>query len=493
MFLFATPCTDARILQQETYLETNKLNVSHNDGHNQEKIQSAGYEIQQYSEIMGFWKFGEKILWNILQKMNENYTFPLHELRPVVANNGNLSYGSFASSTPVITFIRQFVAKSISVTSNENRIENIQGYWTLLKPSIQHILSYLEDKYSISEIHQTIPFMLVENFLHFGDQLYLLHFLKKKLDKDFSKFIVEIISKYTRPIDDIAKVFRRIRQGEIENIMNDLGFHFLAFLKKTENEIAGNKHSFPYSAEHNHRQSRQVFNRYKKNTIRRDDHGYGHDDGGYDHDDDGYGHDDDGYGHGDDGYGHDDDGYGHDDDGYRHDDDGHDSGYSSSSTHGGGGYGGGYGSATLDPYVVLGSLALGSLLGYVLNLIINGTAAIGRDIPDSSFLLWLSDAPNYDSEPRVNDIGGRSTRDVYGNLINENNPKEREDWFNGLSRVEHNILDTHYPSNKLNNLWRTYKSSDDPLSVRRELCQYLLQDATVEVLAGTSSVAALMM
>nr|XP_053645927.1 uncharacterized protein LOC128697968 [Cherax quadricarinatus] len=179
------------------------------------------------------------------------------------------------------------------------------------------------------------------------------------------------------------------------------------------------------------------------------------------------------------------------------------SSYRSSGGYGGGGmmYGGssaGY-MSTLDPYVVLGALSLGILLGFLLYRLVNGTRRGRSDIGDGSLSLWLSDIPNQVLP------WGTSIERVRREAQNFNKTGEEEfslpeslrgDVWSTDPLVGHDFLEEDLAeddiADHLNQLWRVFQETSSPACVHSHLCMKVTNSTTDHLTGRDSSMALLM-
>ncbi|KAK3872973.1 hypothetical protein Pcinc_021996 [Petrolisthes cinctipes] len=521
-----------------------------------------------------------------LELIREVLTDEIKELP--IFNFSETSRSSKQNSTEVST-------KQTTTTSN--------NVWMLIKSTWQRILAYVKDENSLETFLQQTPVRIINNIISLGDDLNLINFLAKKLDKDFAEFISQEINPYMGPFQCFDSFYNFTKENGFNNIIDyfsspnfahtvsamsrfissyfddnfseDVADDYIAFISFNNTELYNFYKSLLRSQKSGGRVKREEFNKaassYKfngydfqpqqpkeeanKKTDRDGGHGGGggghsgggggggggyggghsggygggHGDsyggghsGGY-----GGGHGDSyggghstsyggghggggggggyggghggggggGYGGGHSGGG----GYGGGGGGYGGGHSGgygggHSSGYGggqSSSGYGGGG-GGGYGHSggmQVDPAVILSSIALGALLGFLLFRLIRGTGNGRRDIGDGSLSLWDSDLPDQ-ILPWGSSVD-RMKRQVNDDTQSFSLPSSlRGDVWSSDPLVTDNFLDDHLDeddiAHHLNHLWRLYKDTNETACVHSHLCD-VMANSTAHHLTGKDS------
>ncbi|XP_045118995.1 LOW QUALITY PROTEIN: uncharacterized protein LOC123508975 [Portunus trituberculatus] len=388
--------------------------------------------------------------------------------------------------------------------------------WMLIKTTWARVLSYVKEEHALESFLQLTPVRILDRAISLGDDLSLMSFLAKKLDKDFAEHISRTVTPHLGPLSDIDSLYNFTRQQGAGGLLDYLSsprlrstvaamarFVNAYFDDSFDDRVADDYISFisfnnpelrefyrsllQGGGEQAGREKRDEFNRrtaaYKFNgydfqadpaaetsrQLHRD--GGGHS-GGYD----GGGHSD-GYGGG----GHS-GGYGGGDS-YGG---GHSGGYGGGgygSSHGGSGYGGGGGygghSSMMIPAVVLSSVALGALLGFLLFRLIRGTARGRRDIGDGSLSLWQSDQPFGGGDAARAVRAMRSARAApEGSEGLALDPALRGDVWSSAPLVDGETstglpLDEDDVANHLNQLWRAHRGSNSSTCVKSHLCSQL--------------------
>ncbi|XP_042232336.1 uncharacterized protein LOC121873092 [Homarus americanus] len=428
--------------------------------------------------------------------------------------------------------------------------------WMLVKSTWQRVLAYVEEENALSYFMQLTPVRIIDRVLSLGDDLNLMNFLAKKLDKDFAEFISEEVTPFLGPLKNFDSFYNFTKENGFSGVFDyfksknfgytmtamsrfisayfddtfsdDVADEYIAFISfnnpdlynfyrsllRSQKKTEGRK----YDSSAGRRVKREDFAKaastFKFNgydfqpkdeaesgrELAARDSGYGgggHSDGGGG----GYGGGGGGgYGGGGGGYGGGGGGYGGGGGGYGSSGYGG-GGYGSSYGGGGGGYGSSHGGGTtmIDPAVVLSSVAIGALLGFLLFRLIRGTGNGRRDIGDGSLSLWLSDLPD-----KVLPWGTsveRMKRDAHN--FNKTGEEEfslpdslRGDVWSSDPLVGDNLLADELEeddiADQLNHLWRVYKHSNQTTCVQSRLCD-VIANSTAEQLTGKDSSMALLM
>ncbi|KAK4309128.1 hypothetical protein Pmani_019233 [Petrolisthes manimaculis] len=475
---------------------------------------------------------------------------------------------------------------STEVSTKQTTTTTSNNVWMLIKSTWQRILVYVKDENSLETFMQQTPVRIINNIISLGDDLNLINFLAKKLDKDLAELISQEINPYMGPFQCFDSFYNFTKDNGFNNIIDyfsspnlahtvsamsrfisayfddtfseDVADDYIAFISFNNTELYNFYKSLLRSQKSGGRVKREEFNKaassYKFNgydfqpqqpkeeaTKKTDrDGGGGHSgggggggyggghSGGY-----GGGHGDSyGGGHGDSyggghstgyggghggggggyggghgggggyggghsgggggGYGGGGGGYGGGHSGGYGG--GHSSGYggghSSSGYGGGGGYGGGHsGGMQVDPAVILSSIALGALLGFLLFRLIRGTGNGRRDIGDGSLSLWDSDLP-HQILPWGSSVD-RMKRQVNDDTQSFSLPSSlRGDVWSSDPLVTDNFLDDHLDeddiAHHLNHLWRLYKDTNETACVHSHLCD-VMANSTAHHLTGKDS------
>ncbi|KAK3861193.1 hypothetical protein Pcinc_032807 [Petrolisthes cinctipes] len=417
-----------------------------------------------------------------LELIREVLTDEIKELP--IFNFSETSRSSKQNSTEVST-------KQTTTTSN--------NVWMLIKSTWQRILAYVKDENSIETFLQQTPVRIINNIISLGDDLNLINFLAKKLDKDFAEFISQEINPYMGPFQCFDSFYNFTKENGFNNIIDyfsspnfahtvsamsrfissyfddnfseDVADDYIAFISFNNTELYNFYKSLLRSQKSGGRVKREEFNKaassYKFNgydfqpqqpkiedgrQISRDTAGYGGHSAAS-----GYGGYSGGYGSG---------GYG--------------------SSYGGSG---GYGGAVVDPAVVLSSVGIGALLGFLLFRIIRGTRNGRRDIGDGSLSLWDSDLPDQ-ILPWGSSVD-RMKRQVNDDTQSFSLPSSlRGDVWSSDPLVTDNFLDDHLDeddiAHHLNHLWRLYKDTNETACIHSHLCD-VMANSTAHHLTGKDS------
>ncbi|XP_068231895.1 uncharacterized protein [Palaemon carinicauda] len=174
--------------------------------------------------------------------------------------------------------------------------------------------------------------------------------------------------------------------------------------------------------------------------------------------------------------------------------------------YGGGGYGGGYGGGhgmTMDPYMIIGSLILGSILGFLLFRALRGTRRGRRDINDGSLSLWNSDVPNtlfWDSSSssdrmKRDTLKSNSTESKRSGEPNLPGPLRGNTWSTDpfvSEDFQEVFLDESDVANHLNSLWEIYQESNETFCAQSHLCGFMAGSTAERLTSKDSSVTLLM-
>ncbi|KAK3872974.1 hypothetical protein Pcinc_021997 [Petrolisthes cinctipes] len=417
-----------------------------------------------------------------------------------------------------LTFLSQATNIPTDMASLNSTYSTI---WMMVKSTWQRILSYVKEENSLETFMQLTPVRIIDNIISLGDDINLMNFLAKKLDQDFAEFLASEVNPYLGPLRDFesfydftkesgyngvidyftsekftytVNVISKLISAYLEDtVSDDLLNQYIEFISFNNTELLNFYKSVlkteekklalegdPKTVNNNNIQrirrdvlesiastykmnpgtelndepnpriidSRQLQTRYGAtnplalaNTI-------------YDPSRDG------GYGGG--------GGYGHS----------------------GGGYGGGgYSMNTLDPYVILGSLALGTILGFLIFRALRGTGNGRRDIGDGSLSLWDSDLPDQ-ILPWGSSVD-RMKRQVNDDTQSFSLPSSlRGDVWSSDPLVTDNFLDDHLDeddiAHHLNHLWRLYKDTNETACVHSHLCD-VMANSTAHHLTGKDS------
>ncbi|KAK3872978.1 hypothetical protein Pcinc_022000 [Petrolisthes cinctipes] len=419
-----------------------------------------------------------------LELIREVLTDEIKELP--IFNFSETSRSSKQNSTEVST-------KQTTTTTTSNNV------WMLIKSTWQRILAYVKDENSLETFLQQTPVRIINNIISLGDDLNLINFLAKKLDKDFAEFISQEINPYMGPFQCFDSFYNFTKENGFNNIIDyfsspnfahtvsamsrfissyfddnfseDVADDYIAFISFNNTELYNFYKSLLRSQKSGGRVKREEFNKaassYKFNgydfqpqqpkiedgrQISRDTAGYGGHSAAS-----GYGGYSGGYGSG---------GYG--------------------SSYGGSG---GYGGAVVDPAVVLSSVGIGALLGFLLFRIIRGTRNGRRDIGDGSLSLWDSDLPDQ-ILPWGSSVD-RMKRQVNDDTQSFSLPSSlRGDVWSSDPLVTDNFLDDHLDeddiAHHLNHLWRLYKDTNETACVHSHLCD-VMANSTAHHLTGKDS------
>ncbi|XP_045620517.1 uncharacterized protein [Procambarus clarkii] len=395
--------------------------------------------------------------------------------------------------------------------------------WMIVKSTWHRILAFVGEENSLESFMQLTPVKIIDRILGLGDEVSLVNFLAKKLDADFAQFLAEELNPYLGPLRDFESFYNFTRENKLNGIIdyfrsdkfrytvNAMSRFISAYLEDAVSDDVMNQyiefisfnntdlHHFYKSILRNEGKTVDTQNsdstitnstqRYKRDVLQ--DIANSYKPGG----DSEQIFDDDSttssgrqiqrygvvsatntalYDPARDGYG--------------------------GSGYGGGGYGGyGMNMNTLDPYVVLGSLALGTILGFLLFRALRGTRRGRRDIGDGSLSLWQSDIPDGllpwgTSAERVK----REAPNFNKTGVEEFNlPNSmRGDIWSTNPLVEDDLLATQLEeediADHLNHLWRVYKHDNETTCVEAHLCD-VMTTSTAERLTGKDSSMALLM
>ncbi|KAK4309132.1 hypothetical protein Pmani_019237 [Petrolisthes manimaculis] len=388
---------------------------------------------------------------------------------------------------------------STEVSTKQTTTTTSNNVWMLIKSTWQRILVYVKDENSLETFMQQTPVRIINNIISLGDDLNLINFLAKKLDKDLAELISQEINPYMGPFQCFDSFYNFTKDNGFNNIIDyfsspnlahtvsamsrfisayfddtfseDVADDYIAFISFNNTELYNFYKSLLRSQKSGGRVKREEFNKaassYKFNgydfqpqqpntedarQISRDTAGYGGHSAAS-----GYGGYSGGYGSG---------GYG--------------------SSYGGGG---GYGGAVVDPAVVLSSVGIGALLGFLLFRIIRGTRNGRRDIGDGSLSLWDSDLP-HQILPWGSSVD-RMKRQVNDDTQSFSLPSSlRGDVWSSDPLVTDNFLDDHLDEDDiayhLNHLWRLYKDTNETACVHSHLCD-VMANSTAHHLTGKDS------
>ncbi|XP_053645911.2 keratin, type II cytoskeletal 2 epidermal-like [Cherax quadricarinatus] len=436
---------------------------------------------------------------------------------------------------------------------------NTSNVWMLVKSTWQRVIAYVKDENALPYFMQLTPIKIIDRVLNLGDDLNLMNFLAKKLDRDFAEFIAEEVNPYLGPfknfdsfynftkengLSGILDYFRSKRFGDTitamsrfvfayfdDNFSDDIADQYISFISFNNTELYNFYRSLLRSqrtSDEGGRVKREELEKtareYKFNgydfqpkkpesgssrELSRDG-GYGGGStggGGYGGTGGGGG----GYGGGGGGYGGGGGGYGGGGGGYGGGGGGYGGGGGGGGGYGGGGYGSSYGSSgggysssggmMIDPSMILSSVAIGALLGFLLFRLTRGTRRGRRDIGDGSLSLWLSDVPD-----RILPWGTsveRMRRDAHNfNLTGGEEfdlPESlRGDVWSSDPLVGDGLLEEKQKlgeddiADQLNHLWRVYKHSNETTCVHDHLCSFMA-NTTADQLTGRESSIPLLM
>ncbi|XP_068231903.1 uncharacterized protein [Palaemon carinicauda] len=404
--------------------------------------------------------------------------------------------------------------------------------WMIVKSTWQRILAYVKEEHSIQRFMQLTPVKIIDRLLSIGDDISIAGFLAQKLHPDFAIFLSDSISPHLGPFKDFDTFYNYAKQYRLDEIidyltspklannMNALSKFISAYFDDTFSDEVVDQYitfislnntdlyNFYKSIVNNQKTKHAKINktgRQKREEINKAINSFKYD--GYDfvskkykpgseniaERDSGYG----GSGHG--------DGYGGGHSG------GHSGGYGGghSGGHSGGygGYGGGYGghggqsSTTTDPAVLLSSVALGALLGFLLFRLINGSRFFGkRDINDGSLSLLLSDQPeahvpwgtNAERMKRdVSNNGSRTEEDMFEMPASIRGEVWSNDPFLGVD-TEFEEFDGDDMADHLNHLWMVYNETKEAGCVQSHLCDVVVR-RTADYLTGKESSIAILL
>ncbi|KAK4309130.1 hypothetical protein Pmani_019235 [Petrolisthes manimaculis] len=403
-----------------------------------------------------------------------------------------------------------------SVTSSNVTKSNM---WELVKSTWQRLLAYIEEENSLETFMQLTPVKIIDRIMNIGDEINLINFLATKLDPDFATFLVSMTECYLGPLKDFDTLYNltkgygmnrvvdyfisekftstmdmlsRLVSAYLEDrISADLIKQYIDLISFGNVELYNFYISIMNMNAHN---STTILNTNTTQRVRRDilqhitstfrlgnpqpedgnqeqleskpnneEMNFEGEESRY------YGQyqppiidwagilSRDGYGYG---------GGGH------------------------GGGGGGYGSMSgLDPYIALGALALGLLLGFLLFRLLRGTGNGRRDIGDGSLSLWDSDLP-HQILPWGSSVD-RMKRQVNDDTQSFSLPSSlRGDVWSSDPLVTDNFLDDHLDeddiAHHLNHLWRLYKDTNETACVHSHLCD-VMANSTAHHLTGKDS------
>ncbi|XP_045119395.1 uncharacterized protein LOC123509258 [Portunus trituberculatus] len=390
---------------------------------------------------------------------------------------------------------------SIKASANATQAARA-GLWEVVRSTWARVLSYVEEQNSLESFLQRTPVRIIDRALSLGDDLNLASFLAKKLDPEFAAFLAARAEPLLGPLRDadslanltqvaglgtaldyftserfantVAAMSRFVSAYLEDSVSEDVVSQYIDFISFNNPELnhfyrsvlntTQDAANTTQEAAAPQRRRRDVLRdiasiyRYENEAARHEpdqspadttdpssrqmQHRYGVSSLGaasalYDPSRDGYG-------------------YG-----------------------GGGGYGGGYGGYgmnmnTLDPYVVLGSLALGTILGFLLFRALRGTGGGRRDIGDGSLSLWQSDQPfgggNRALRAERAAPPGREGLALPASLRGDvwsSAPLVDDETSTGLPLDEDDV------ANHLNQLWRAHRGNDSSTCVRSRLCSQL--------------------
>ncbi|XP_064099474.1 keratin, type II cytoskeletal 2 epidermal-like [Macrobrachium nipponense] len=419
-------------------------------------------------------------------------------------------------------------------SSNDHNLTAASA-WMIVRSTWQRILAYVKEEHSIQRFMQITPIKIIDRILSIGDDISLAGFLAQKLHPDFALFLSEGISPHLGPFKDFNSFYDHAKEYGLDGIIDyltspklasnmnalskfisayfddtfsdDVVDQYITFISLNNTEL----YNF-YKSIVNHQKAKHPVDtktgRQKREDINKAINSFKYD--GYDFElkkyksgsdsiaerDSGYGGSGHGDGYGGGGGGGHSGGYGGGHSG------GYGGGHSGDYGGGGGGYGGGYGShssTTTDPAVLLSSVALGALLGFLLFRLINGSRYFGkRDINDGSLSLLLSDQPEAQVPWGTN--AERMKRDV-----SHNGSHTEEDMFEIPAYTRGEVwstdpflgsdtegLDGDDMADHLNHLWMVYNETKEAGCVQSHLCDVVAK-GTAEYLTGKESSIAILL
>ncbi|XP_069980106.1 uncharacterized protein [Penaeus vannamei] len=134
-------------------------------------------------------------------------------------------------------------SEAISVPSNSH--ESIKGnqemhltasnVWFIAQSTWQKIMRYMQDEKSLSLFNLLFPVQIIDHIFSLGDKINLVISLAKKLDPDFSLFLASEITPYLGPLGDFESFCnfgRYCRMGEIYDHLSSVGkrIHTMSYM-----------------------------------------------------------------------------------------------------------------------------------------------------------------------------------------------------------------------------------------------------------------------
>ncbi|MPC61347.1 hypothetical protein E2C01_055417 [Portunus trituberculatus] len=84
--------------------------------------------------------------------------------------------------------------------------------WMLIKTTWARVLSYVKEEHALESFLQLTPVRILDRAISLGDDLSLMSFLAKKLDKDFAEHISSTVTPHLGPLSDIDSLYNFTRQ-----------------------------------------------------------------------------------------------------------------------------------------------------------------------------------------------------------------------------------------------------------------------------------------
>ncbi|KAG7162979.1 hypothetical protein Hamer_G002012 [Homarus americanus] len=92
--------------------------------------------------------------------------------------------------------------------------------WMLVKSTWQRVLAYVEEENALSYFMQLTPVRIIDRVLSLGDDLNLMNFLAKKLDKDFAEFISEEVTPFLGPLKNFDSFYNFTKENGFSGVFD---------------------------------------------------------------------------------------------------------------------------------------------------------------------------------------------------------------------------------------------------------------------------------